>query len=74
MQFSQVKMNVQSASESLFLMEQFQKQVVSLKSSEVYLSIDIKYVGVTTTGSTAKIHSEVLHAGGIQCICEAMAQ
>ena len=55
-------------------MELIQKQVASLQSSIVYLSIDIKYVGVTTTGSTAKIHSEVLHAGGVQCICEAMAQ
>ena len=47
-----VEMNVQSVSESSFPMEQIQKQVVSLKSSEVYLFTDIKYVGVITKGST----------------------
>ena len=40
-------MTVQSANESSFLTEQIQRQVVSLKSSEVYLSFEIKlYVGV----------------------------
>ena len=46
-------MNVQLASESLFLTEQIQKQVVSTKSTEVDLSIDVKYVGVTTLGANA---------------------
>ena len=46
-----MEVNVQLASESLFLTEQVQKQVVSLKSSEVYLFIDIKFVGVVTKGS-----------------------
>ena len=45
-------MDVQLASESSFSMEQVHTQVVSLKRSEVYLSIDIKYVGVITKGST----------------------
>ena len=44
-------MNVQLVNESLCSMEQIQKQVVSLNTSEVYLSIDIKYVGVITKGS-----------------------
>ena len=43
-----VEMNVQRTSESSFLMEKIQKLVVSLESSEVYLSTDIKYVGVIT--------------------------
>ena len=48
-----MEMNVQSASESLFLrkQDQLQKQVLSLKCSEVHLSIDIKHVGVITMGS-----------------------
>ena len=46
-----VEMTVQLASESLCLMEQVQTQVVSLKSSEVYFSIDINYVFVVTKGS-----------------------
>ena len=41
-------MNVQLASEILFLVEQVQKQAVSLKSSEVYLSLGTKCVGVIT--------------------------
>ena len=45
-------MNVLSVSESLFLIEQIQKQVVALICLEGYLSIDIKYVGVITKGST----------------------
>ena len=45
-------MNVQSVVESLLSMEQVQKQVVSLKSSEVYLSTDAKYVGVITKGDS----------------------
>ena len=51
MQFSQVKMNVQSASESLFLMEQVQKQIAVLKTSEVNLSIGVKDVVVIPKGS-----------------------
>ena len=43
-----VEMNIQSELESLFSMVQIQKLVVSLKSSKVYLSNDIKYVGVIT--------------------------
>ena len=54
-------MNIRSVSKSLFLTEQIQKQVVSLNSSDVYLSVDIKYVGVITIV-------------GIQCTCEALAQ
>ena len=47
-------MNVQSVRGFFFFFftEQIQKQVVSLKSSEVYLSIDIKHVGLITRGST----------------------
>ena len=47
-----MEINVQSVSESLFSVEQIKNQEVSLKSSEVYLSIDIKYMGVVTKGST----------------------
>ena len=36
----------------MFIRQQIQKQTESLKSSEMYLSIDIKYVGVITKGST----------------------
>ena len=39
-----VEMNVQLVCESWFSMKQIQKQVVSLKSSELYLSINVKYV------------------------------
>ena len=49
-----VKMNVQSVSESLFSMEQIQKQVISLKSSEVYLSIDINVCGCDNQGELKK--------------------
>ena len=49
-------MNVQSANESSFSKKQIQKQVAALKSLEVYLSIDIKYVGAITKGSTWKIN------------------
>ena len=42
-------------------MEQLQKQVASLKSSEVYLSIDIKYVGMVTKGSTQKKSIQKCH-------------
>ena len=52
MQFFQVKVNIQSASESSFVMVPFQRQVLSVNSSEVYLSIDTKYVGVIANGST----------------------
>ena len=41
-------MNVQLASESSFLTEQVQKQILSLDNSKVYLFTDIKYVGVIT--------------------------
>ena len=58
-------MNVQSANESSFSKKQIQKQVAALKSLEVYLSIDIKYVGAITKGSTWKINSEILHSAGI---------
>ena len=58
--FFGLEMNVQSSSESLFSTEHIQKQVVPLKISEVYLSVDIKYVSVTTKGSTWKINSEIL--------------
>ena len=68
-----LEMIIQSVSESLILTEQI-AQVVSLKSSEVYLSTDIKYVGVITKGNTWSINSEILHAAGIQCICGAMGQ
>ena len=54
-----VEINVKSVGESLLLTEQIQKQVVPLKSLEVYLSTDIKYVGVITVGSTWKTNSEV---------------
>ena len=66
--------NVHSEIESLFSMEQFQKQVVSLKSSEVYLFVDIKYVDVMTKGSIGKINSEMLCTAGIQCHYGAIAQ
>ena len=67
------EMNINLMSDSLFLTEQIQKQVVSLKRS--YLSIDIKYVGVLllARGSTWKIKSEMLLTAGNQCICGAMA-
>ena len=48
-------------SESLFSTEQIQKQVAPLKSSEVYFSIDIKFVGVITKKSTLKMNWEMLH-------------
>ena len=67
-------MTVKSANESSFLTEQIQRQVVSPKSSEVCLSIDIKYMGVKAKESTRKINSEKLPTGGILCICGAMAQ
>ena len=67
-------MKVQSASERSFSMKQIQKQIVPLKSSEVYISIDIKFVGVITKDSALKINSEMLHTMGIQCACGAMAQ
>ena len=44
--------NVQSPSQSSFSMEQVQKQVVSLESSETYLSVAVKYVGMIAEGST----------------------
>ena len=47
-------MNVQSVCESLYLTEQVQTQVLSLKRSEVYLSIDIRYGDVITNGNTFK--------------------
>lgn len=47
-------MSVQSATETLFLTQQIQKQVAAFKSEEVYLSIDIKYVGVKTKGAHEK--------------------
>ena len=53
-------MNVQSVNESSFSTEQIQKQVVSLKSSEVCLSIDTEFVGVIFKGNTWKINSEML--------------
>ena len=68
-----VKMNVQLESESLFLAEIIQKQVAALKRSEVYLSIDMKYVDVITKGNTWEIHSEMLPTVIIKCICGAMA-
>ena len=55
-------------------MEQIQKQVVSPISSELCPSIDIKYVGVVTKGSTRKIKSEMLRAAGIHCVSGVMAQ
>ena len=61
-------MNVQSATESSFLAEMIQKQIVSLYSSEVYLSVDIKYVGVINEGSTRKMNIEMLRSAGIQCV------
>ena len=67
-------MNVLGVSESSFLTQRIQKQVVSPKSSEVCLSIDIKYTGVKAKESTRKINSEKLPTGGILCICGAMAQ
>ena len=45
-------MNVESAGERSFSMEQIQKQVVPLKSSKVYLSTGIKFVGVITKESS----------------------
>ena len=51
-----MEMNVRSVRESLLSMEQVQKQAESLKSLEVYLSIDIKYVGVITKGSIQKCY------------------
>ena len=45
-------MNVKSACESSFATGQVQKQVVSLKSSEVYHPFDIKDVSLITKGST----------------------
>ena len=50
-----MKINVQSASESSLCDGWVQKQVKSLKSSEVYLCINIKYVRVMTEGSTWKM-------------------
>ena len=47
-----VRMIVQSVSESLFSTEQIPKEAVLLKNSEAYPSIDMKYVGVITKGST----------------------
>ena len=44
-------MNILLAREGLLLIEQVQRQVVSLKSSEMYLYIDIKYVSVITKES-----------------------
>ena len=73
MQSFQVKMNIQSVSARSLLTEQIQKQVVPLQTSEVYLSIDIKYVGVITKESTWKFDEEMLRTAGIQCIYGAMA-
>ena len=44
-------MNVQSASEKSFSTEQIEKQVATLKSSKLYLSMDIKFVVVITKES-----------------------
>ena len=65
-------MNVQSVCESLYLTEQVQTQVLSLKRSEVYLSIDIRYGDVITNGNTFKKKKEFKskRAGRIQCIGE----
>ena len=59
-------MRVQLVSRGLFLMEQIQKQVVPLKTSKVYLSIDTKFVGVIIKDSKWKINSEMLWTVGIQ--------
>ena len=67
-------MNAQSKSESLFITQQIQKQTLSMKSSEVYHTIDIKYVGVITKVSTWPIGSEMPYTVGIQCICGATSE
>ena len=74
MQSLHVEMNAQSVSNSSFSMEQIQNHAVSLQSSEVYFSMNIKYAVVISTESTWKNNSEILHTAGIQCICGAMAQ
>ena len=60
-----VEMNVQPMSESVFSMEQIQKQAILLKSSEVYLSNGIEYAGVVTKRSTWKINWDMLHTTGM---------
>ena len=45
--------------------KQIQKQVVSLKSLEAYLPIDVNYVGAVTKGSTWKINARILGTAGI---------
>ena len=67
-------MNVHLVSESLFWMEQVQKLVVSLKSSEVYLPIDIRYEGAITEMSTCKMNSEQLCTVKILWTCGALAE
>ena len=69
-----VDIHVQSVNERLFATQQVQKHVASLKSSEVYFSIDINYVFVVTKGSPWKMNSEMLLTARIQNICRAMAQ
>lgn len=60
-----VEMNVQPMSESVFSMEQIQKQAILLKSSEVYLSNGIEYAGVVTKRSTWKINWDMLRTTGM---------
>lgn len=57
-----------------FLTGQVQNQVVSLQSSEVFLSIDIKYVDTITKRNTQKVNLGMQHTVAVQCICGAMAQ
>ena len=49
-----VALTIQSASESWFPMEQVQNYVAWLKSSEVYLPIEIEYMGVIARGVLEK--------------------
>ena len=67
-------MDAQSVSESSFSTKQIQKQVVPMKSSKVYLSLDLRFVGMLTQGSTWKITSEMLRTARTECIHGAMAQ
>ena len=60
-----VEMNVQPMSESVFSMEQIQKQAILLKSSEVYLSNGIEYAGVVTKRGTWKINWDMLRTTGM---------
>ena len=62
MQSLHVEMNAQSVSNSSFSMEQIQNQAVSLQSSEVYFSMNIKYAVVISMESTWKNNSEI-HCG-----------